>query len=97
MYGSQSRLCRFTSSSVGPRQTTQVCPGKHVMTCAAASYSLIAAQDYAIDATKGVEYALKQIGGEGVDATLMATDALPAYEYGLRLTRKHGTFIVIGQ
>lgn len=67
------------------------------MTCAAASFSLTVAQDYAIDATKGVEYALKQIGGEGVDATLMATDALPAYEYGLRLTRKHGTFIVIGQ
>ncbi|KIJ35816.1 hypothetical protein M422DRAFT_61229 [Sphaerobolus stellatus SS14] len=55
------------------------------------------APDFAIDATKGVEYALKEIGSEGADATLMATDAIPAYEYGLQLTRKHGTFVVIGQ
>jgi len=55
------------------------------------------APDYAIDATKGIEFALKEIGGEGVDATLMATDSIPAHEYGLNLTRKHGTFVVIGQ
>jgi hypothetical protein len=54
-------------------------------------------QDYVLDATKGVEYALKEIGGEGVDATLVATDAIPAYEYGLHITKNHGTFVVIGQ
>lgn len=52
-------------------------------------------QDYAIDATKGVEYALSEIGG-GVDAVITATDVLEANEYGLRLLRKHGTFVVIG-
>jgi hypothetical protein len=57
----------------------------------------MAMQDYALDATKEVEYALKEIGGEGVDATLLATDAIPAYEYGLHITRNHGTFVVIGQ
>jgi len=60
------------------------------------THSMNCFQDFAIDAMKGVEYALKEIGGEGVDATLMATDALPAYEYGLQLTKKHGTLIVIG-
>ncbi|KAF8577532.1 GroES-like protein [Ramaria rubella] len=59
--------------------------------------SLKYAPDYAIDAMKGVDFALQEIGGEGVDATLMATDAIPAHEYGLMLTRKHGTFVVIGQ
>lgn len=55
------------------------------------------APDYAIDATKGVEYALQEINDEGVDATIMATDAIPAYSYGLQLTKKHGTFVVVGQ
>lgn len=44
-----------------------------------------------------MDFALQQIGGEGVDATLMATDAIPAYSYGLQLTKQHGTFVVIGQ
>ncbi|KIJ48255.1 hypothetical protein M422DRAFT_162844, partial [Sphaerobolus stellatus SS14] len=52
--------------------------------------------DFALDATKGVEYALKTIGGD-VDPTLMATDSIPAHEYGLKLTKKHGTFVIIGQ
>jgi len=55
------------------------------------------APDFVIDSTKGVDFAKKEIGGEGADATLMATDAIPAHEYGLQLTRKHGTFVVIGQ
>ncbi|GJJ14585.1 hypothetical protein Clacol_008851 [Clathrus columnatus] len=59
--------------------------------------SLKYAPDYTIDAMKGVEWALQEIGGEGVDATLMATDAIPAYSYGLQLTKKHGTFVVMGQ
>jgi len=59
--------------------------------------SLKYAPDIAIDSTKGVDFAKKEIGGEGVDATLMATDAIPAHEYGLQLTRKHGKFVVIGQ
>jgi len=58
--------------------------------------SLKYAPDYIIDATKGIEYALKEVGGQGADATLMATGYIPAYEYGLQLTRKHGTFVVIG-
>ncbi|KIJ23322.1 hypothetical protein M422DRAFT_39670 [Sphaerobolus stellatus SS14] len=54
------------------------------------------APDFALDATKGVDYALKTISGD-VDATLMATDSLAAHEYGLQLTKKHGTFVIIGQ
>lgn len=52
-------------------------------------------QDFAIDATKGVDHAIAEIGGN-VDAVLMATDSIPAHEYGLQLVRKHGTFVVIG-
>lgn len=42
-----------------------------------------------------MEYALSEIGGS-VDAVITATDVLEANEYGLRLLRKHGTFVVIG-
>ncbi|KAF8589806.1 GroES-like protein [Ramaria rubella] len=59
--------------------------------------SLKYAPDFALDATKGVEFALKKIGEGGVDATIMATDAISAHEYGLMLTKKHGIFVVIGQ
>lgn len=51
--------------------------------------------DFAIDATKGVEYALSEIGGS-VDAVITATHSLAANEYGLKLVRKHGTFVAIG-
>lgn len=62
------------------------------------SYSLIRAlQDYAIDATKGIEYALAEFKGHDVDAVIMCTDSVPAYEYGLQMVRKHGTYVVVGQ
>ena len=32
----------------------------------------------------------------GVDATLVLTDAIPAYKYALAITKKHGTMVVVG-
>ncbi|KAF8587918.1 GroES-like protein [Ramaria rubella] len=52
--------------------------------------------DYVIDATKGIDNAIKELGGEGVDASIIAADANAAFEFGLDLTRKHGTFVAIG-
>ncbi|KIJ23323.1 hypothetical protein M422DRAFT_786205 [Sphaerobolus stellatus SS14] len=58
--------------------------------------SLKYAPDFSIDASQGVDYAIKTIGGYA-HATLIATDSLAAHEYGLQITKKHGTLIVIGQ
>ncbi|KAF8519021.1 chaperonin 10-like protein [Hysterangium stoloniferum] len=52
--------------------------------------------DFIIDATKGVEHAKKEMGGTGPDATIVATDADDAFNFGLALTRKHGTFVIVG-
>lgn len=33
----------------------------------------------------------------GVDATVVATDALPAFDFATAITKKHGTMVVLGQ
>ncbi len=38
-----------------------------------------------------------QLGGQRADATIMATDVIPAYEFGLAVTKNHGLFMVVGQ
>lgn len=38
-----------------------------------------------------------QLGGHRADATIMCTDVLPAYEFGLAITKNHGLFMVVGQ
>jgi hypothetical protein len=98
MHGAPRCLRRFAPSPVRARQKAQICSGTIVTNLRIYVVTMpMIVQDYALDATKGIEYALKEIGGEGVDATLMATDAIPAHEYGLHITKKHGTFVVIGQ
>ncbi|KAF8519016.1 chaperonin 10-like protein [Hysterangium stoloniferum] len=54
------------------------------------------APDFTINATKGVEYALQEIGGEGVDASIVAADSNAAFDFGFGLTRKHGLLVAIG-
>ncbi|KAF8519018.1 chaperonin 10-like protein [Hysterangium stoloniferum] len=54
------------------------------------------APDFTIDATKGVEYALQEIGGEGVHASIIAADSNAAFDFGFGLTRKHGLLVAIG-
>ncbi|SNX84491.1 related to Zn-dependent alcohol dehydrogenases [Melanopsichium pennsylvanicum] len=39
----------------------------------------------------------EQLGGERADAVIMATDVIPAYEFGLAITKNHGLFMVVGQ
>ena len=98
MHGAPRCRSRLASSSPRPRQTAQIRTGRTAIYIHTSAHNkLVSVQDCVIDATKGVEYALNEIGGNGADATLMATDAIPAHEYGLQLTRKHGTFVVIGQ
>ncbi|KZO91263.1 GroES-like protein [Calocera viscosa TUFC12733] len=46
--------------------------------------------------TTPVSAALAQLPFQ-VDASIIATDALPAYDYALNLTRRHGTVVVVGQ
>jgi len=58
--------------------------------------SLKHAPDFTIDGTKGVEYALREIGGEGVHASIIAADSNTAFDFGLALTKKHGLLIAIG-
>ncbi|CBQ73155.1 related to Zn-dependent alcohol dehydrogenases [Sporisorium reilianum SRZ2] len=38
-----------------------------------------------------------QLGGTRADATIMCTDVVPAYEFGLAITKTHGLFMVVGQ
>ncbi|KAF8492092.1 chaperonin 10-like protein [Hysterangium stoloniferum] len=54
------------------------------------------APDFTIDATKGVEYALQEIGGEGVHASIIASDSNAAYDFGFGLTKNHGLLVAIG-
>lgn len=37
------------------------------------------------------------LDGVYADATVMCTDVMPAYEFGLALTKPHGVFMVVGQ
>lgn len=39
----------------------------------------------------------EQLDARRADATIMATDVIPAYEFGLAITRNHGLFMVVGQ
>ncbi|KIJ55713.1 hypothetical protein M422DRAFT_73449 [Sphaerobolus stellatus SS14] len=58
--------------------------------------SLKYAPDFAINSsTTSVESALKMIG-EGVHGAVIAADTNSAYDFGLKLTRKHGTLVAIG-
>ncbi|KZO91259.1 GroES-like protein [Calocera viscosa TUFC12733] len=52
--------------------------------------------DIVINSTEGYKAALEKIPWP-VDAVLVATDAIPAYEFGLEITRKHGIFVDVGQ
>jgi len=36
-------------------------------------------------------------GYEGLDAVIVATEPIPAFEYGIKLLRKHGLLMVVGQ
>jgi alcohol dehydrogenase, propanol-preferring len=60
--------------------------------------------DLLIDSTKGKDAALREIDElkknnefSGLDAVVIATGAIPAFEFGADLLRKHGTLIVVGQ
>lgn len=59
--------------------------------------------DVSILATQPVEEAVKKITcvvqGEypGVDATILSTDAPPAFDFAAAITRKHGTLVLVGQ
>jgi D-arabinose 1-dehydrogenase-like Zn-dependent alcohol dehydrogenase len=68
------------------------------------SKSLKYTADLLIDSTKGKEAALREIDElkknnefSGLDAVVIATGAIPAFEFGADLLRKHGTLIVVGQ
>ncbi|KAG8682459.1 hypothetical protein FRC09_016761 [Ceratobasidium sp. 395] len=57
--------------------------------------------DLTINPLDGVEPALRKIsntfdGAPGVGAAIVATDALPAYEFATRIMAKHGTLVVVG-
>ncbi|EJU00406.1 GroES-like protein [Dacryopinax primogenitus] len=52
--------------------------------------------DITINSTEGYKGALAKIPWP-IDATLVATDAIPAYDFGLEITRKHGLFVDVGQ
>ena len=39
----------------------------------------------------------EQLDGNRVDATIMATDVISAYEFGLAITKNHGPFMMVGQ
>lgn len=61
------------------------------------------APDLVIDAKKPSSDAVRAIkdkfgeGVTGVDAAIIATDAIPSYQFGTDILRKHGTLIVVGQ
>lgn len=38
-----------------------------------------------------------QLQGQRADAVIMCTDVIPAYEFGLAITKNHGLFMVVGQ
>ncbi|TKY85876.1 hypothetical protein EX895_005417 [Sporisorium graminicola] len=38
-----------------------------------------------------------ELGGKRADATILCTDVIPAYEFGLAITKNHGLFLVVGQ
>ncbi|KAJ9479019.1 putative Alcohol dehydrogenase 2 (putative) [Pseudozyma hubeiensis] len=39
----------------------------------------------------------EKLAGQRADATIMCTDVIPAYEFGLGITNNHGLFMVVGQ
>ncbi len=43
---------------------------------------------------KAVQEAIKQCGGH-CDAVIVTTDVIPAFTFGLELTKKHGVFVVV--
>ncbi|KAJ6781980.1 hypothetical protein PWT90_01266 [Aphanocladium album] len=59
--------------------------------------------DVTVLATEPVEDAVRKITGvvkgsyPGVDATILATDAPPAFDFAATITQKHGTLVLFGQ
>lgn len=59
--------------------------------------------DVSILATDPVEDAVRKITDvvqgsyPGVDATILATDAPPAFDFAAAITQKHGTLVLVGQ
>jgi D-arabinose 1-dehydrogenase-like Zn-dependent alcohol dehydrogenase len=60
--------------------------------------------DLLIDSSHGVQAALEQINKlsknndfSGLDAVIIATGAIEAFDFGADLLRKHGTLVVVGQ
>jgi D-arabinose 1-dehydrogenase-like Zn-dependent alcohol dehydrogenase len=60
--------------------------------------------DVLVDSSHGVQPAIKEINKlpknndfSGLDAVIIATGALEAFDFGADLLRKHGTLIVVGQ
>lgn len=48
--------------------------------------------------TAAVEaFVAEKLEGKRADATIMCTDVIPAYEFGLAITKPHGLFMVVGQ
>lgn len=43
-----------------------------------------------------MDEAIKEIGEEGVNAAIVVADANEAYDFGLRLVKKHGIVVAIG-
>lgn len=43
-----------------------------------------------------IKKAIEAVGGQA-DAIIIATDVIPAFDLALQLTKKHGTFMVVGQ
>jgi D-arabinose 1-dehydrogenase-like Zn-dependent alcohol dehydrogenase len=59
--------------------------------------------DVSILATEPIENAVEKItqavqgNYPGLDATILATDAPPAFDFAAAITRKHGTMVLLGQ
>ncbi|PWN45038.1 GroES-like protein [Ceraceosorus guamensis] len=57
---------------------------------------ILNAKDVDVKRPETVKKAIESIGGHA-DAVVLATDTIPACEFSLELTKKHGLFMVVGQ
>ena len=60
--------------------------------------------DLLVDSSHGIQEAIKEINKlpknnefSGLDAVVIATGAIDAFDFGADLLRKHGTLVVVGQ
>ncbi|PWZ01812.1 GroES-like protein [Testicularia cyperi] len=44
-----------------------------------------------------IDRIIEELGGSPADATIVATDVLAAFEFGLAITKSHGLLVVVGQ